>query len=118
MVSAAAFLLPGCYRNTRARTTQEDIQLGRIALAGRAQVCLGLLSTWFGATLNQRVLPTLRPPVANRKHWHVPDLDGCAYHLGVKCLQGLKCELYLASNGVMECPCDPRSGLEHLHIGE
>ena len=71
------------------------------------------------SALKQRVLSTLRPPIANGKQRQVPDRDIVAlYHLGVKCLQGLKYDLHVASNGVMECPRDPRSSLEHLHIRE
>ena len=59
---------PFCYhtatRSPRTRTIEEDIQLVRIALICSAWVVFGSLSTWFGATLNQRVggsSPSRRP---------------------------------------------------------
>jgi hypothetical protein len=68
-----------CYhpatRTPRTKRIQEDIELCRIALVCSAWVSLGSLSTWFRATLNQQVLPTLRPSIANGKHWQVPDRD-------------------------------------------
>jgi len=56
---------------------------------------------------------------ASRKHRLVPERGrNGTYHLGVKCLQGLKCDFRVASKGIMECSRDPRSSLEHLHMGE